>query len=131
MSLDVYLVVDEPVAQEGGSGIFVRQNGQTVEISRAEWDEKFPDREPYIAPLPPRESPEVFEANITHSLNDMAGEAGIYECLWRPDEIGITKAAELIDPLRAGIALMKSDPPRFEKHNPTNGWGSYEVFVPW
>jgi len=38
----------------------------------------------------------IFEANITHNLNRMAQAAGIYEALWCPDEIGITKAAQLI-----------------------------------
>ena len=129
MSLDVYLeLADASVPLGGGSGIFVRQNGQTVEITRAEWDENFPDREPFIAPS---HECEVFEANITHNLNTMAGEAGIYEHLWRPDEIGVTQARQLIEPLRAGLDLMKSDPPRFEVYNPENGWSSYEVFVPW
>lgn len=51
--------------------------------------------------------------------------------LWRPEEIGITKAAELIDPLRDGLAKMKADPERFEAHNAPNGWGLYKHFVPW
>lgn len=71
----------------------------------------------------------IYDANITHNLNKMADEAGIYKHLWRPEEIGITKAAQLIDPMREGLALMKSDPPRFEKHNPSNGWGTYEHFL--
>jgi len=74
---------------------------------------------------------EFYSANITHNLNRMAEEAGIYTHLWRPDEIGITKAEQLIEPLRAGLARMKADPPRFEKHNAGNGWGLYEHFVPW
>jgi len=72
----------------------------------------------------------LYEANITHNLNTMAGEAGIYKHLWRPDEIGITKAEQLIEPLRVGLKLLKSDPARFEKHNAKNGWGLYENFVP-
>lgn len=72
---------------------------------------------------------EVFEANITHNLNTMAEAAGIYRHLWRPDEIGITKAAELIGPLTAGLALLKSDPARFTQHAPPNGWGSYDGLV--
>ncbi len=72
----------------------------------------------------------VYESNITHNLAEMAEEAGIYFHLWRPDEISITKASELIEPLRKGIALMKSDAPRFEKHNAENGWGTYKHFVP-
>jgi type II secretory pathway component PulM len=73
----------------------------------------------------------VHEGVITHNLGAMANEAGIYQHLWRPEELGITKAAELIEPLRAGLALLKSDPPRFEALNPSNGWGSYSSFVPW
>ena len=74
---------------------------------------------------------EVFAANYTHNCGKMAVEAGIYECLWRPDETGITQAGQLIEPLRAGIARMKADPARFEKLNPPNGWGSYATLLPW
>ncbi len=73
----------------------------------------------------------VFDANYTHNCGTMAAAAGIYQHLWRPEELGITKAAELIEPLRAGVELMKSDPARFERHNPENGWGSYKTFLPW
>ncbi|MDA3832511.1 MAG: hypothetical protein PF495_03865 [Spirochaetales bacterium] len=73
---------------------------------------------------------EIYWANITHNLGDMAEEAGIYKHLWHPSELGITKARELIDPLTKGLDLMKSDPQRFEKHNAKNGWGMYENFVP-
>jgi hypothetical protein len=76
------------------------------------------------------EDNDVYSANITHNLNAMAAEAGIYEHLWRPDEIKIVKASELIEPLSAGLKLLKSDPTRFEKHNAENGWGLYEHFVP-
>jgi hypothetical protein len=78
-----------------------------------------------------REGTEIFKANITHNLGRMAGEAGIYKVCWRPDEIGILKAAQLIDPLKNGIAMMKADPTRFQKLNAQNGWGLYENFVPW
>lgn len=78
--------------------------------------------------LPPTPT-EIYTDNITHNLNTMAGEAEIYEHLWRPDEIGITKAGELIEPLKAGLALLKSDPTRFKAFNPKNGWGTYEGLV--
>jgi hypothetical protein len=74
---------------------------------------------------------EVFDANITHNLGAMAEEAGIYKHLWRPEEIGITKAWQLVEPLQKGLELMKSDPARFEKFNSPNGWGLYHNFVPW
>lgn len=74
---------------------------------------------------------EVFSANITHNLNKMAEAAGIYKHLWRPEEIGITKAHELIEPLQKGLELLKSDQARFEKFNSPNSWGTYECFIPW
>jgi hypothetical protein len=74
---------------------------------------------------------EVYDANITHNLSAMAGEAGIYEAVWRPEEVGITKAAQLIDPLQTALAMMKEDPERFKKHNASNGWGLYKHFLPW
>ena len=73
---------------------------------------------------------EVYSANITHNLTGMAEEAGIYKHLWRPEEIGITEAEQLIQPLTDALALLKSDPARFEKHNAQNGWGLYIHFVP-
>jgi hypothetical protein len=75
------------------------------------------------------EREEYYSRNITHNLNTMAGEAGIYEALWRPEEIGITKAAELIEPLRKGLNALQSEPDRFKKHNPENGWGNYDGLV--
>jgi len=78
-----------------------------------------------------KHSEEFFSANITHNLGSMADEAGIYRCLWRPDENGITKAGQLVPLLEAGLALMRSDRPRFEKFNAKNGWGLYEHFIPW
>jgi len=72
---------------------------------------------------------EVYSSNITHNLNVMAMEAGIYEHLWRPEEIGITHAKDLIDPLNQALILMYADPDRFKKHNPDNGWGSYAGFL--
>lgn len=72
----------------------------------------------------------VYDANITHNLGAMADAAGIYKCLWRPEEIGIAKASELIKPLREGLAKLEADPEKFKTHNSPNGWGMYEHFVP-
>lgn len=41
MSLDVCLTTPHIIHRET-SGIFVRENGQTKEISRSEWDERNP-----------------------------------------------------------------------------------------
>ena len=71
----------------------------------------------------------VFEYNITHNLGKMASEAGIYKHLWRPDELGITKAEELIIPLSEGLSRLEKDPEQFRKYNPENGWGNYDGLV--
>jgi hypothetical protein len=71
----------------------------------------------------------IYECNITHNLNDMADEAGIYMHLWRPGEIGITKAFQLIEPLDNGLKLLKSDPARFKNFDSPNGWGKYKNLV--
>lgn len=77
------------------------------------------------------ESNTVFSANITHNLNGMAEAAGIYKECWRPEEIGITKAGQLIESLKAGLERLCADPGKFEKFNAPNGWGLYKNFVPW
>jgi hypothetical protein len=60
----------------------------------------------------------------------MADAAGIYECLWHPEDNLISNASQMIEPLQAGLALLEADPERFKKLNAPNGWGSYEHFVP-
>lgn len=74
---------------------------------------------------------ELFSGNITHNLNVMAKEAGIYKHLWRPEEIDIKTAGELIEPLETALEAMKEDPDLFKEHNPPNGWGDYEGFLSW
>ena len=122
MSLDVCLTLPGvSVAIE--ACIFIREDGQNKEISRAEWDARYPEREPFT--VASEESEIVYSANITHNLNSMADEAMLYNCLWRPDEHGITKAEQLIPLLTTGLAFLKSDPERFKEFNPKNGWGDY------
>jgi len=67
-----------------------------------------------------------FTLNITHNLVRMAKEAGVYQHLWRPEEIGITKAGELVEPLSVALRVMVADPGRFMQFNPKNGWGDYD-----
>lgn len=74
---------------------------------------------------------DVYDANITHNLTRMADAAGLYGPVWRPEENGITTAADLIPLLSDGIARMVADPAKYREYNPSNGWGSYEGFVRW
>lgn len=93
---------------------------------------------------------EVYSANITHNLGEMAGKAGIYEALWRPhrlkegynipegdhdaeyafEEANPSKANEIISVLEKGLADLKARPKHYEKFNASNGWGMYDNFVP-
>jgi len=71
-----------------------------------------------------------YDANITHNLGEMASKAGIYYALWRPEEIGIMFAKDLIPYLERGLNRLKSVPDKYKKYNSPNGWGMYEHFVP-
>lgn len=129
MSLDVYLKRAPGQKAKKGSGIFIRENGATRELTSAEWDERCPGIEPVTISAGDDDDGEVYWANITHNLGQMASAAGIYEHLWRPEELGIAKAAGLIDPLQNGLALLESDPERFKQYDSPNGWGRYENLV--
>lgn len=97
---------------------------------------------------PQRES--LYRSNITHNLNRMADEAGLYEALWRPyqlkegynipeddyqaeykfEEANPVRAYEIIPIIEKGLEDMKARPKHYEKFNSSNGWGMYEHFVP-
>lgn len=79
------------------------------------------------------EDAELFSANITHNLDRMAEAAGIYECLWRPEEAlpPFATAAQCITVLENGLAIMQAEPQRFRRFDAANGWGTYDQFVPW
>jgi len=68
---------------------------------------------------------------MTHNMTAMADEAGIYDCLWRPEENGYQTAGQIIPVLEAGIKAMEADSVRFKAFNPKNGWGDYTVFLQW
>ena len=128
MSLDFYLKTEETRSKEQSPQIFVRRDGQTVQISRKEWDHLHPGQEPVT--VYNEEEPHVcFSANITHNLAKMANEAGIYQCLWHPEENSIQIASEMIVFLEMGLARLQADPRRFKQFNPENGWGTYESLI--
>lgn len=79
----------------------------------------------------PETDEELFTANITHNLGKMASAAGIYQIVWRPEEVGIMAAGQLIERLTVGIDLMATEREWFEGFNAPNDWGKYEHFLPW
>jgi hypothetical protein len=129
LSLDVYLEGDTPFKRAPSSGIFIREDGRTKEITREEWDLRKPGVEPVVFSRPDEETTVLWHGNVTHNLGKMADKSGIYRYTWRPDENGIGRAVELIATLRDGLSLLKENPAYFKQFNPENGYGSYEVLV--
>lgn len=125
MSLDFYLEEDRLITVVSDKTIPIRVNGETKNITPEEYNEMFPGRQP-ISLDAVQETNEVFSKNITHNLGKMAGKAGIYDVLWRPDENGYERAESIIEPLEKGIDKLKNDPEHFKQFNPSNGWGDYE-----
>lgn len=129
MSLDVYLTSVPEKAKIDAEivGVYVREDGQTRLMSMEGWNEQHPNRIPvtYAESKPS----EIYSANITHNLVPMAEAAGIYQHLWRPEELGISRAAQLVEPLEIGLAKLEADPQAFEQYNSPNGWGNYTDLV--
>jgi hypothetical protein len=123
MSLTVYL--EQPSVPES-TVIFIRENGQNREITRAEWNQRFPGRIPLTAS---KSAGTAYSDNITHNLEHMAYAAGLYDAVWVPEQHGIEIAAQLIAPLREGLARLKENPDHFKAFNPANEWGTYEGLV--
>lgn len=134
MSLDVYLYTENgtPALESLQDRIFIREDGQTREITRAEWDDRFPDREPTVLRSDVYEDDgtrEVYSANITHNLGRMAAACDLYEPLWRPEKLDITEAHQLVEPLRSGLQRLLAEKDDLEQFNPENGWGDYDGLV--
>lgn len=92
---------------------------------------------------------DVYWANITHNLGQMANKAGIYEALWRPyrlkesydvpedyeaeikfEKENETVAKDIIILLEKGLTDLKARPEYFKIFNSSNEWGMYKHFVP-
>lgn len=127
MSLDVSLHSEAILEKAPTTGVFVRDNGQNRELTVDEVLAKWPNWEPQLVEAEP--STEVFSYNITHNLGKMADAAGIYRELWCPEGLGITKAHQLIQPLRDGLARLLEKPDYFKTFNPANKWGDYDGLV--
>ncbi len=76
------------------------------------------------------ENANAYTASITHNLGKMAEEVGIYTFLWHPDSIGDLSAKDLIEPLKMGLELLKSNPDKYKEFDSPNGWCTYDDFVP-
>jgi hypothetical protein len=71
----------------------------------------------------------VYTGNVTHNLGKMADAAGVYQPMWRPEEIPVTHARDLLPLLSDGLTALAETPIYFQTFNPANGWGSYDGLV--
>jgi hypothetical protein len=125
MSLDVYIIM--PAEKH----IEWQKKRKNSLAEAGEMKGLIPLIEQYYADREPDSREVLYEANITHNLGKMADAAGIYEHLWRPEEIGLKKAFELIEPLIEGLNRLRNNPEYYKTFNPSNGWGNYDGFVDW
>lgn len=143
MSLDVYLKGKEAPSNEHFNMYELRHLATNFAIScmhdpKLSFDTFFRGISSRWRDIANRDNPEyddtplyLFDANITHNLGTMAKEAGIYEALWRPGEIGATKAADIIDVVFVGYNDMRLNPDKYKVFDSPNGWGTYDDFLPW
>lgn len=113
--------------------IYFFKNGFDIQKSRADIDATYTKLQAVKEELEQLEDDfeeaRLSSLNITHNLNNMAKAAGLYEVLWRPEEIGISTASQIIAPLEKGISELVANPDKYRAFNPSNGYGSYEDFV--
>lgn len=127
MSLDIYIVSSIPIKKKS-TGIWVRKGGKTVELTKQEAQEQFPDADIKEIEI---ETTEFWHKNITHNLNKMAsaclswGDYTLYDLLWRDEQLTCDKWF-YISQLTYCLNCLKNDSEFFKQFNPENGWGTYE-----
>jgi hypothetical protein len=72
---------------------------------------------------------QLYTAEVTHNLGEMAKYAQVYDAMWSPQKLNIEKASDLIPILEKGLHLLESEPDDARRYNPDNGWGNYEEFT--
>lgn len=109
------------------------KNGFDIQKSRADMAAKYTKLQAIKNELEQLEDDfeeaKLSSLNITHNLNNMAKGVGLYEVLWKPEEIGITTASQMITPLEEGLDELVANPDKYKAFNPPNGWGDYDIFI--
>lgn len=131
MSLDYYIITKNPV-QHKHTGIYIRENGETKELSKEEAEKKFNQPvEEYTST-----DSNLLHVNITHNLAKMAKQCevngvSLYTLLWYPDEVLINGKPSISYCQNILILYieLKAHRETYEKFNPSNGWGSYDSLL--
>lgn len=136
MSLDIYIISPTPIKKKS-TGIWVRDDGKTRELSKAEAEERYPNADIQEIEI---ETNEFWHGNITHNLIKMAQECrmecdpqheglSLYDLLWRDDYPWEMSHLEYTQCLMACLVSLTDEPERYRQYNPSNGWGTYEQLV--
>lgn len=140
MSLDITIISPEPIKKKR-TGVYVRINGRTCELTKEEAIVHFPDVDPNTIIEEEVETNEFWYGNITHNLTEMAEDClsfeeeyqhyNLYDLLWRETQVPFTGVYLniYIAHLAYCLCILKNDPDHFKKFNPENGWGTYEQLV--
>lgn len=136
MSLDLYITSKEPVKHKG-TGIYIRENGQTKELSLEEANKLYPKANVEEVTS---EDNIYWHDNITHNLGAMADhcycycpdKTSLHSILWRPEETTLLTVSGKLTPsyvkaLSICLEELKERRNYYEKFNPANGWGSYDT----
>lgn len=141
MSLDLYVESNTPV-QHRSTGVFIRENGETRELTKEEVKEKYgKDVEENVY-----SDNTLLHINLTHNLTKMANlcsykdyvnpktsrDITLYTLLWHPEEILNKDSLITKEYLFRLIDLCDSlelNPDFYKEYNPENGWGSYEQLL--
>lgn len=138
MSLDLYIISNEPVKHKG-TGIYIRENGQTKELSLEEANKLYPKANVEEVTS---EDNIYWHDNITHNLGAMADhcycycpdKTSLHSILWRPEETTLLTVSGKLTPsyvkaLSICLEELKERRNYYEKFNPENGWGNYDSLV--
>lgn len=68
---------------------------------------------------------EVYWKHISHNYRELAIKARVYHALWRPGEVGVSKAYELVGMLERGLARLRTHKEKASEQS----LGSYDVLI--
>lgn len=138
MSLDLYIISKAPIRKRG-TGVYVRENGQTVELkTMEEVRSHFPDVDLSHISVYEYEDDDFWHGNITHNMTDMASKVPIentdltlYDLLWRPDEHNFATAGSTgyREHVLKGYLFLRVHKEELLTLNPDNGWGNYDQLL--
>ena len=138
MSLDLHIITKTPIRKQG-TGVYVRENGQTVELTTMEEvRSRFPDADLSDISVYEYEDDSLWHGNITHNMNEMASKVPIegtdltlYDLLWRPEEHDFVTAGAPYyrEYMLKGFLYLRTHKEELLPLNPDNGWGNYDQLL--